>query len=91
MEIKQGKNKFYVGESEEQFDAEITYQDTDGKVLVVDHTFVDPSLRGKGTARKLVDTVIDKARSEGKVIDPVCPYVKDVMTKDQSTHDVLKK
>ncbi|MBF0794726.1 GNAT family N-acetyltransferase [Mammaliicoccus lentus] len=91
MEIKQGTNKFYVGESEGQFDAEITYHDSDGNVLVVDHTFVDPSLRGQGTARKLVDTVIDKARNEGKVIDPVCPYVKDVMDKDQSTHDVLKK
>lgn len=91
MEIKQGTNKFYVGESEDQFDAEITYHDSDGNILVVDHTFVDPSLRGQGTARKLVDTVIDKARNEGKVIDPVCPYVKDVMDKDQSTHDVLKK
>lgn len=91
MEIKQGTNKFYVGESEDHFDAEITYHDSDGNVLVVDHTFVDPSLRGQGTARKLVDTVIDKARNEGKVIDPVCPYVKDVMDKDQSTHDVLKK
>ena len=90
MEIKQGTNKFYVGQSEDDFDAEITYKDLDGKTLVVDHTFVNSSLRGQGIARKLVDTVIDKARSENKVIDPVCPYVKDVMTKDQSTHDVLK-
>ncbi|GGI42359.1 GNAT family N-acetyltransferase [Mammaliicoccus stepanovicii] len=91
MEIKQGHHKFYVGESEEQFDAEITYQDLGDNVLVVDHTFVDPSLRGKGIARKLVDVVIDKARAESKVIDPVCPYVKEVMNHDQSTHDVLKK
>ncbi len=91
MEIKQGTNKFYVGNSENDFEAEITYQDLDGKTLVVDHTFVDPSLRGQGIARKLVDVVIEKARSEEKVIDPVCPYVKDVMTKDESTHDILKK
>lgn len=40
MEIKQGTNKFYVGNSENDFEAEITYQNLDGKTLVVDHTFV---------------------------------------------------
>lgn len=90
MEIRQGNNKFYIGASEEDFDAEITYKLVNNNELLVDHTFVDSSLRGQGIARKLVDEVINKARTEGLLINPVCPYVKDVMEKDSSTHDVLK-
>lgn len=55
---------------------ELTYQKQDGgKVLVADHTFVPPALRGKSVAGELVKALVDDARSEGFKIRPVCSYV----------------
>ncbi|RVQ67791.1 N-acetyltransferase [Croceicoccus ponticola] len=55
---------------------ELTYRkEADGQVLVADHTFVPPSLRGKSLAGKLVEALIADAREEGFKIKPVCSYV----------------
>ncbi|TDM12087.1 N-acetyltransferase [Macrococcus lamae] len=89
MEIKQGENRFFIGEGS-AFKAEITFiQQND--TLVIDHTFVDPSLRGEGIAKQLVNKVVDYARQENKKILPVCSYARVVMERDKSMHDVLKK
>jgi len=55
---------------------ELTYKkEAGGKVLVADHTFVSPSLRGKSVAGKLVEALIADAREDGFKIRPVCSYV----------------
>ncbi len=40
-----------------------------------EHTIVDPAMRGKGVAGKLVDALISDARSKGFQIIPSCSYV----------------
>lgn len=50
-----------------------------GDTAVVGHTWVDPSLRGGGEARKLVAAVVEWARRENRKISPVCSYVRMVM------------
>ncbi|WP_018659808.1 GNAT family N-acetyltransferase [Allofustis seminis] len=47
----------------------------DGKVLNADATFVDPSLRGQGVARQLVDALATYAREHSLKIKPICSYV----------------
>ncbi|UTH13436.1 GNAT family N-acetyltransferase [Macrococcus equipercicus] len=89
MDIKQGDNRFYIDEGS-SFKAEITFV-PQGDTLVIDHTFVDPSLRGQGVAKQLVDRVVAYARQENKKILPVCSYAMIVMERDLSTHDVLKR
>ena len=39
-EIKQGNNKFYVGEDENNPKAEITYKQVDNNEIEIDHTGV---------------------------------------------------
>ncbi|WP_252723076.1 GNAT family N-acetyltransferase [Treponema phagedenis] len=46
-----------------------------GKVMI-DHTFVDSSLRGQGIADKLIREVIAVATKQNKKIEPVCSYAK---------------
>jgi len=46
-----------------------------GGVVVLPHVEVDPSLRGRGLAAKLVTHALDEVRAEGKSVDPQCPYV----------------
>ena len=54
--IKDG-NRFYMGADKASPLAEITFAPVGNHSLVVDHTFTDPSMRGQGIARKLVERV----------------------------------
>jgi predicted GNAT family acetyltransferase len=60
-----------------QIDGEIAYLEYEerGKTLIFTHTYVPPSLRGKGLAGKLTVRALDFARKEGKTVDPQCSYV----------------
>ncbi len=78
MEIKQGNNCFYIGESEQSAIAEITYVYIDEQAINVNHTFVDPSLRGQGIAKKLMDKVVDFAKEQHIKIKPTCSYAVKV-------------
>lgn len=46
-----------------------------GNVRAAEHTLVPPELGGRGIAGKLVDALIDDARSQGFKVKPVCSYV----------------
>ncbi|MFA7204496.1 MAG: GNAT family N-acetyltransferase [Candidatus Caldatribacteriota bacterium] len=68
-------NRFFMNDENGKMVAEITYSMSD-KIIIIDHTFVDPSLRGQGIASKLVDSVVELAKKENKKIIPLCPYAK---------------
>ncbi|SHF83195.1 GNAT family N-acetyltransferase [Ornithinibacillus halophilus] len=88
-EIKQGNQKFFVGENEQEPLAEITYQKTNESTITVDHTFVSDELRGQGMAGKLVEKVVSYARDEGYKIIPECSYAKNKIEKTESYQDIL--
>ena len=79
--IKDG-NRFYMGEDRKHPLAEITFVPAGEHSLVVDHTFTDPSLRGQGIARKLVERLADYARENGLKLLATCPYAKKVLEED---------
>lgn len=91
MEIKQGVKQFYVGESEEKALARITYYFRSDRVIVVDHTFVHPTLRGQGIAKQLLDRVIQMAREENLKIIPTCDFAISEFEKHPEFSDVLEK
>lgn len=47
----------------------------EGKVWIVNHTYVSPQHRGQNFAASLVEAVVDEARHKGVKIDPACSYV----------------
>lgn len=55
---------------------EITYEKLDDTVAA-NHTFVDPSLRSRGVAWKLLDHLADAMRKKGKKIFADCSYIVD--------------
>lgn len=91
MEIKRGNGKFYIGESEEDYTAHITFKNGGNNVIVIDHTFVDPSLRGQGIAGKLMEKVVEMAREENLKCVPVCSYAVVAFKRHKEYEDVLKK
>ena len=57
--------------------------------MVVDFVQVDPSLRGKGQAVKLIAAAVDWARANGRKITPTCSYARAVMHRTREFQDVL--
>lgn len=68
--------------------AEMTYRKADESRIVIDHTEVDPSLRGQGIARRLVDTAVAWARQNNTKVAATCPYVVAQFARDPSIGDV---
>ena len=68
--------------------AEMTYGHMEDQRVVVDHTLVDPALRGQGVARVLLDAAVAWARKSGVRIVPACSYVAVVFSRDSTFADV---
>jgi predicted GNAT family acetyltransferase len=88
-EIKKGNNGFFIGDDETNPLATIEYLEKGNNVIVANHTYVDPSLRGQGIAKMLLETLVDFARKENKKIIPVCSYVKAEFERNKGYHDVI--
>jgi len=70
--------------------AEMTYS-LAGEIAIIDHTEVDPSLRGTGAGAKLVAAAVAWAREGRHRIMPLCPFAKSVFDKTPEYADVLAR
>ncbi len=66
-------DRIYATDPSGKIIAEVTFP-TENGISTIDHTFVDPSLRGEGVAGKLVKLAADKILSEGNKIAATCSY-----------------
>ena len=73
MDFITEKDRIYATDPAGNVIAEVTFPTVDG-VSTIDHTFVDPSLRGGGIASKLVKLAADKILAEGNKIAATCSY-----------------
>ncbi|AYC30389.1 GNAT family N-acetyltransferase [Paenisporosarcina cavernae] len=72
---EKGQDVFaYVYEKDGQTLGEITWTQL-GDIMVMDHTFVSPSLRGQGVAKQLLDEAATYAKENGYKMEAVCSYV----------------
>ena len=69
--------------------AELTYRMA-GTDAMIDHTWVEPALRGQGDARRLVRAIVDWARHEHLKLVPACSYVRAVFAQTPEYADVRK-
>lgn len=73
MDFITEKNRIYTKDADGRVIAEITFPVNNG-VAVINHTYVDDSLRGQGIAGKLVKLAVDKILADGNLIAATCPY-----------------
>ena len=69
--------------------AEVTFPQIRPGAVVIDHTWVDPSLRGQGTAGQLMQAVVDKLRADGRKAQATCSYARGWFAKHPEAADVL--
>jgi uncharacterized protein len=80
---------FYIGNSEKDSLAKVTYQLDKSGNFILDHTFVSVELRGQKIAQKLVKEMVEFARKEGKKIIPLCSYAVAEFERNSDYQDVL--
>lgn len=87
MEFITEKDRIYATDATGNIIAEVTFPTVDG-VSTIDHTFVDPSLRGQGVASKLVKMAADEILKEGNKIAATCTYA-DTWFKRHPEYDLV--
>jgi predicted GNAT family acetyltransferase len=85
-----GRGGFYIERSGTRV-GELTYRRTAAARVIIDHTEVDPGLRGQGIARRLLDAAVAWARQTGTKITPRCSYAVVQFNRDKSIGDVLAR
>jgi uncharacterized protein len=78
---------FYIEDAGRRI-GEMTYSRLGDKRVVIDHTEVDPRLRGGGVARQLLDAAVAWARQTGTTLKATCSYVIVQFARDKSLADV---
>lgn len=91
LEVKKGRNRFYIGDSEVNSLAQITYIPAENGKIIVDHTEVADELKGREVGRNLVDKMVEYARRENLKIIPHCSFVKKVFEENSEYQDVWIK
>ena len=61
-----------------------------GKVMMLTHTGVPPTLRGRGIAAQLVQAALEHARTRGLKVRPDCSYAESYMQRHPDTLDLLQ-
>ncbi|MDO6676135.1 GNAT family N-acetyltransferase [Tenacibaculum sp. 1_MG-2023] len=82
------KGEFFI-EIDGNRDGLMTYTWAGDDKLIIDHTEVGDSLRGKGVGYKLVAASVEFARTQNIKILPLCPFAKSVFDKKPEYSDVL--
>jgi len=69
--------------------AEMVYVMAGDKTMIIDHTDVDDSLKGKGIGKKLLNELVNYVRQEQIRVIPLCPFAKATFEKTKEWQDVL--
>ena len=91
MDFTYNQNQIALLGEDDKLLAEVTFPEIDKDTVNIDHTFVDESLRGQGTASKLLRQAVDSIRRQGKKAWPVCSYAAAWFEKHPEEKDLLEE
>jgi len=81
------KGTFYIKQNDLKV-AEMTYTKNGNYRIIIDHTEVSESQKGKGLGKKLIYNVANYAREMNIKILPLCPFARRIFQQDKDLHDV---
>jgi predicted GNAT family acetyltransferase len=64
------------------------YSERHGR-LIFPHTEIDPEYEGHGLGSELVRQALDDVRSQGRMIVPLCPFVRDWIERHPAYDDLV--
>ena len=80
---------FFVNNGKDRQVAELIYTMISPEKMVIEHTEVDKSLRGKHVGNDLIIAAVHLARTRQRKIIPRCPFAKIMFDKHSEWNDVL--
>jgi predicted GNAT family acetyltransferase len=83
-------NRIYAEDETGKTIAEVTFPEFRSGVVVVDHTFVDESLRGMGVAGQLMEECHNMLEKDGRKAVLTCPYAVKWYVERPENKDVLE-
>ena len=89
MNFQKENGRIWLENEEGRLVAEITFPEVRPGVANIDHTFVDPSLRGQGAAGKLVQAAVDQLRQRDMQAELTCSYAKKWFVEHPEQGDLL--
>jgi predicted GNAT family acetyltransferase len=93
MEIQhqtEAQHPFFFIKDGDEIVAKIEYNYTDNSTITIYHTEVNEKLKGMNIGNKLLQKVIELARTEHKKIIPLCSYALAMFKKKEEYQDVWK-
>lgn len=87
--IKKNNHIYSLNESGDMT-SEVTFP-LDGKHVLINRTFVDPSLRGQGVANLLLEAAYESIKAQNLKAIPTCTYAVAWFKRNKDKHDVLVK
>ena len=87
--IKTNKGGSFVWEENNVKRAEIIYLQSSENLMVIEHTEVDPTLKGKGIGKKLLGKLVNFVRQNQIKVIPLCPFAKATFERTPEWQDVL--
>lgn len=91
MEFIKEKNRIMYVDDNNRVLAYVTFPKLDENTVNINHTVVDPSLRGMGIASKLLKEVVVVLKDNYLKAVPSCSYAADWFNKHPEYSDLLSK
>ncbi|TVP85946.1 MAG: N-acetyltransferase [Acholeplasmataceae bacterium] len=82
-------HRIHVNDENGKMIVNATFPEIKPGVVNVDHTFVDPALRGQGIASQLMHEVCRYARAQGYRMVATCPYAVVWFKRHQDQCDLI--
>lgn len=90
MEFQSEDHRVFAKDQGGHVIAEVTFPEVSADTAVIDHTFVDDSLRGQGVAGELLETAAEQLEERGMKVIPTCSYAVRWFEKHPEYRKLLK-
>ncbi|NLJ58253.1 MAG: N-acetyltransferase [Tissierellia bacterium] len=90
MDFKYEKDRIYLENENGECTAQVTFPKINKNEVNINHTYVNPSLRGQGIADKLVRELALHLRKNNKKAISTCSYALDWFERNPEFNDVCK-
>ena len=87
--FKNGTKGAFQYKPDEKVLAEMVYTMPNARLMIIEHTDVDESLRGRGIGKILQQNLVDYVRLNNIKVIPICPFAKKMFERIKEWSDVL--
>ena len=89
LEENPPRGRFALVDASGDVVGEMTFSRARDDLVIIDHTEVDESVRGRHGGRRLFEGMVAWARETGTQIMSTCPFANAMFERDPSNRDVL--